>query len=66
MPGSTRNIPNFLRARTPQALRALMLKTNTAVAKEFRYFDIQAVPDEKGHVWWWAWYYEEIELVPNG
>lgn len=47
-------IPNFLSARSPQALRRLMLLTNKRLGAWHNY-QIQFVEGR-----WYAWYHEEI------
>lgn len=47
-------IPNFLSARSPMALRRLMLLNNKRLGQWLKY-DIQFVSGR-----WYAWYYEDI------
>lgn len=50
----SKNIPNFIKAKSPRGLRSLMIRNNTKRGKFFDYFDIQFV---KGS--WFAWYYDD-------
>lgn len=52
-----RTIPNFIRARSPQRLRVLMLQNNVRKSRKFVY-DIQFAQG-----FWWAWYDEDSEVV---
>lgn len=52
------DIPNFLRARSPQGLRRAMIRNNAKLGMFIKYFDIQFVNGE-----WFAWYFVEID--PN-
>jgi hypothetical protein len=58
---SGRMIPNFIKARSPQGLRLLMLKTNSQNGKHYQYFDIQYVK-EAAASYWIAWYFDEVTL----
>lgn len=49
-------IPSFISARSPIALRRLMLANNMKYGGEVRYFDIQFASGK-----WWAWFYLDIE-----
>lgn len=49
-------IPNYLSARSPQALRRLMLAMNMKMGGEVKYFDIQFVQGK-----WFAWFFLDIE-----
>jgi len=49
-------IPNFLKARTLDELRALMLANNFRNQKQYIYQDIQNVDGS-----WFAFYYEQVE-----
>jgi len=49
-------IPSFISARSPLALRRLMLANNVKLGGEVKYFDIQFVEGK-----WWAWFYIDIE-----
>ena len=51
-----RELPNFIKARNPKRLRALMLKNNIRLASTVNYFDIQFINNE-----WYAWFYERID-----
>lgn len=44
-------IPNYIKAKSPQGLRRLMLANNVRHATEFRYSIIFANGE------WYAWYY---------
>lgn len=48
-------LPNYIKARNPKRLRALMLKNSVRLQMTVNYFDIQFVNNE-----WYAWYYEPI------
>lgn len=49
-------IPSYISARSPLALRRLMLANNVKLGGEVKYFDIQFVDGR-----WWAWFYIDIE-----
>jgi hypothetical protein len=51
------NIPNFLKAKSPQGLRRLMLLNNVKSVIQYTYHDIQFVNGD-----WYAWYYEPINI----
>lgn len=51
------NIPDYIKARSPKRLRALMLETNIKYKAEFSYFDIQQ--DNKGN--WIAWFFRPLD-----
>ena len=55
------NIPNFLRARSPQGLRRLMRRNNLRL-RAFIKYDIQWVDSEKQ---WYAWYYVDFERLTD-
>lgn len=55
------NIPNYITAGSPRALRLLMFKTNAQAGKQFKYFDIQTYQDKQGKSKWIAWYFEKVE-----
>lgn len=52
--GNSFNIPHYLRASTPEALRLKMLENNLKSKLEYRYFDISF--DGKN---WIVWFYKE-------
>lgn len=52
----SRYIPNFIRARSPQGLRRLMLLTNARYGAWVQYQDIQFVNGE-----WIAWYHAPLD-----
>ena len=52
---SSTRIPSFLKARSPQGLRRLMLLNNTNNATFYQYFDIQFVGG-----FWFAWFYKDV------
>lgn len=58
-PGNSRHVPKFLSAPRAKGLRRLMLENNLKNGKEFHYFDIQYVADDKR---WYAWYMDKIDL----
>lgn len=47
-------IPNFLRAKTPEGLKKEMLKVNAILGFHNKFFDIQFVNGE-----WFCWFYKE-------
>jgi len=47
-------IPNYLKAASPEDLRLLMLKNNIEKGVWFKYFDIQFVKNS-----WYAWYFDK-------
>lgn len=49
-------LPNFLMARNPKELRALMFKNSLRLAMTVQYFDIQFAQGK-----WFAWYFEPLE-----
>lgn len=51
-----RQLPFFIKARSPQGLRRLMIQTNTKQGYTFHYFDIQHVNGN-----WYAWYYKDLK-----
>lgn len=53
-----RSIPFFIKARSPQGLRRLMIENNAKHGLTFKYFDIQNV---KGQ--WYAWYYKQLDSL---
>lgn len=57
MESSARVIPNFIKARSPQGLRRLMVKNNIRMGMEVRYISINFVNGE-----WVAWYYENFDF----
>lgn len=57
------NIPHFIKARTPQQLRAKMLLNNLKMKAECQYFDITFDGKE-----WVVWYFAEAsekKLTPS-
>lgn len=52
------NIPTFLKAKTAEELRSLMLKNNLKLNQEFNYFDIQFANGS-----WFAWYYIALDTA---
>jgi hypothetical protein len=50
-------IPSFVKARTPEGLRRVMLINNIKNAMQFVYHDIQFV-----NGFWYAWYYEQTDF----
>lgn len=58
MSGSS--LPNFIKARNPLRLRALMIEKAAKTGMFYKYFNIQF--DGK---LWYAWYYENAEQVIN-
>ena len=51
---SITEIPNFLRAKTPEGLKKEMLKVNGILGYHNKFFDIQFVNGE-----WFCWFYKE-------
>lgn len=51
------HIPNYIKAKSEQGLRKLMLQTNLKTRMEYRYFDIQFT-----NGYWFAWFYQDIDL----
>jgi hypothetical protein len=51
---SPREIPHFLRSKTPEGLKREMGKLNSLTGYQNKYFDIQFVNGE-----WFCWYYFE-------
>ena len=52
-----RELPNFIKAKSPKRLRFLMLQNNLRLRSTIQYFDIQFVKGE-----WYAWYFEPRNL----
>jgi len=56
--------PIYIKAKTPEKLRELMIKLNLKYGKNFRYFDFQYV---KGN--WGCWFQlsaaDEAEMIMN-
>lgn len=50
-------IPNFVKAKSPEGLRRVMLMNNIRNAMQFVYHDIQFV-----NGYWFAWYYEQSQF----
>ena len=44
-------IPSFLKAKSPEVLRGLMLRNNAQHGVMFKYYDIQFAQG-----FWWAWF----------
>jgi hypothetical protein len=59
--GSSRVIPHFVTAGSPQGLQLVMLRTNVLTGRENRYFDITY--DGRR---WIAWYYREADQTIQG
>ena len=59
MSATVRRIPNFVKARSAQALRVKMLEVNAKRGAVHVWTDIMWHPVEKI---WYAWYYSEIDL----
>lgn len=55
MAGNARNIPNYIKARSPQRLRVLMFQNNLRKSHEFKYM----IQFAQGY--WWAWYDEKAK-----
>jgi hypothetical protein len=51
-------IPNYLKASSPEKLRALMLETNQRLNSFVKYQDISELSDGS----FVCWYYEEINI----
>ena len=56
---SVLRVPNFVKARSPKRLRALMLEVNANVGVEHKWLNIQWHPEEKV---WYAWYMSLLEI----
>lgn len=52
------NVPNYIKASSPESLREGMFKYAVSSGLDVRFFDIQF--DGKD---WFVWFYEEIDLV---
>jgi hypothetical protein len=50
------NVPSFLKAKSAEELRSLMLKNNLKLNQEFEYFDIQFAGNS-----WYAWFYISLD-----
>jgi hypothetical protein len=50
-----KQLPFFIKARSPQGLRRLMIKTNAKHGYTFHYFDIQFANGS-----WYAWFYKDL------
>jgi len=59
---TTRSIrlPNYITARSAQALRVAMFQKNAELGAEVQYFDIQSYT-EKGKTKWIAWFFEDLK-----
>lgn len=49
------NLPNFLKHRSPEGLRKLMLTNNIKLGQQVNYISIQFVSG-----YWFAWFYQDI------
>lgn len=54
-------IPNYLRARSPERLRSLMMQKNLKDKTFYKYFDISSYKDKNNKLFFIAWYYEKLE-----
>lgn len=57
---SLKRIPSYLKARSPQGLRRLMLLNNAKNSTFYEYTNMQWVPDDNGGHWY-AWYYRDVD-----
>lgn len=57
---SVGDIPNFITASNPKALRRAMLKLQTALGYGVKFFDIQQSGKK-----WVAWYYDGESITPH-
>lgn len=57
---SVTRIPSYISARSPLALRRLMLANNLRQGGEVHYFDIQFAQGK-----WWAWFFIEVDKDPT-
>lgn len=53
-----RQIPFYIKSRSPNGLRRLMLQTNNNAGLTFHYFDIQFV-----NGYWFAWFYKDVDML---
>jgi len=53
---SLKRIPNYLKARSPQGLRRLMLLNNAKYSTFFEYVYIQFTEGN-----WYAWFYRDVD-----
>lgn len=53
-------VPNFIEARSPQALRSLMIKKNIEKGVQNQYFDIGSYVGKSGKLTFIAWYYSYL------
>jgi hypothetical protein len=60
----SRLIPTFIEARSPQGLRASMIKINARHRGMVKFFDIQTYV-KRNTSYWIAWYYVDIEGALN-
>lgn len=58
MARSPNEIPNFVRASTPEQLKKEMLKINHKLGYQNKYFDFQFVNGN-----WYCWYYFEPSSI---
>lgn len=52
-PGNIFNLPTYIKARSPDGLRALMLENNAKRGTEFQYYQIVFADG-----YWFAWFYD--------
>lgn len=57
---SLKRIPNYLKARSPQGLRRLMLLNNAKGSAFYEYVNISPVL-EGTVLYWYAWYYKDVD-----
>ena len=57
---SLKRIPNYIKARSPQGLRRLMLLNNARSSTFYEYTHIQFISDAEGGQWY-AWYYRDVD-----
>jgi hypothetical protein len=55
-----RQIPFFIRARSPMGLRRSMIMNNAKHGLTFHYFDIQFVQGS-----WYAWFYKSLDKLDS-
>lgn len=55
-----RQLPFYIRARSPQGLRRAMLSNNAKAGLTFHYFDIQFAQGS-----WYAWYYKGLDIIDS-
>jgi len=54
---SLSNVPNYVKARSPEGLRRAMLRNNVRIGMQLVYHSIQFTNGE-----WVAWFYEDAKL----